>query len=79
MSKALSLKLKDEVFQEAETICGTNHRPRNAYFNDAISLYNQLWKRKLLKKRLKEESALIAENSLEVLQVFEQVEDNLGG
>ena len=78
MSKALSLKLKDEVFQEAETIRGTNHRPRNAYFNDAISLYNQLWKRKLLKKRLKEESALVAENSLEVLQVFEQIEDNLG-
>ncbi len=77
MSKALSLKLKDEVFEEAEEILRKSRRPRNAYFNEAINLYNKLWKRKLLKKILADESALVAENSLEVLQVFEQVEDKL--
>ena len=77
MSKALSLKLKDEVFQEAEEILRRSRRPRNAYFNEAISLYNKLWKRKLLKKALAEESALVAESSMEVLQAFEQVEEDL--
>jgi len=77
MSKALSLKLKDEVFEEAEEILRKSRRPRNAYFNEAINLYNKLWKRKLLKKILAEESALVSEESLEVLQAFEQIEDSL--
>ena len=77
MSKALSLKLKDEVFEEAEEILRKSRRPRNAYFNEAINLYNKLWKRKLLKKILADESALVAENSMEVLEVFEKLEDKL--
>lgn len=77
MSKAISLKLKDEVFRETEEIIRRNRRPRNAYFNEAIHLYNRLWKRKMLKKALADESSLVAENSLEVLEVFEQIEDKL--
>lgn len=77
MSKALSLKLKDEVFREAEGILRRSRRPRNAYFNEAISLYNTLWKRKLLKQALAKESALLAKDSLEVLRAFEQMEDRL--
>ena len=52
MSKALSLKLKDEVFLETEQILRRSHKPRNAYFNEAIDLYNKIWKRKILKKSL---------------------------
>lgn len=77
MSKALSLKLKDEVFQEAEEILRKNRRPRNAYFNEAINLYNKLWKRRLLKQTLAKESALVAEDSMEVLEAFEQIEDEI--
>ncbi len=77
MSKALSLKLRDEVFCETEEILRLSRRPRNAYFNEAINLYNKLWKRKLLKKALAKESALVAEESLEVLRAFEQFEDQL--
>lgn len=77
MSKALSLKLKDEVFREAEEILRKNRRPRNAYFNEAINLYNKLWKRRLLKKTLTKESALVAKDSLEVLEAFEQIEDEI--
>ena len=75
MSKALSLKLRDEVFEEAEEILRKSRRPRNAYFNEAINLYNKLWKRKLLKKTLADESALVSEESLEVLRAFEQIEE----
>jgi len=78
MSKLLSLKLQDEVFEEAEEILRQSRKPRNAYFNEAINLYNKLWKRKLLKKTLAEESAMVADESLLVLEAFELLEDELG-
>ncbi|MDA2919634.1 hypothetical protein MYX76_09120 [Desulfobacterota bacterium AH_259_B03_O07] len=77
MSKLLSLKLKDDVFIEAEEILRQNQKPRNAYYNEAINLYNKLWKRKLIKKALAEESAFVKDESLIVLEEFEQIEDEL--
>jgi len=77
MSKLLSLKLRDKVFQDAEEILRRSRKPRNAYFNEAINLYNKLWKRKLLKKILAEESAMVADESLLVLEAFELLEDEL--
>jgi hypothetical protein len=77
MSKVLSLKLKEEIFREAEEILRENKRPRNAYLNEAIDFYNKLWKRKLLKRTLTRESALVASDSLEVLHCFEEIEDEL--
>jgi predicted transcriptional regulator len=77
MSKVLSLKLKDEIFREAEEILRRNKRPRNAYLNEAVDFYNKLWKRKLLKRTLARESALVAGDSLEVLRCFEKIEDEL--
>ena len=78
MSKVLSLKLQERVYEEAEEILRRSRRARNAYFNEAIHFYNKLWKRKLLKKTLASESALVAADSLEVLEAFEQLEDELG-
>ncbi len=77
MSKLLSLKLKDDVFIEAEEILRQNQKPRNAHYNEAINLYNKLWKRKLIKNALAEESALVKDESLIVLEEFEQIEDEL--
>ena len=78
MSKLLSLKLKDQVFRETEEILKRRKEPRNAYFNEAINLYNKLWKRKLLKEKLAEESRLVSDESLLVLEEFEALEDDLG-
>jgi len=77
VSKLLSLKLRDDVFREAEKIVRKRGKPRNAYFNEAIQFYNRLWERKLLKKRLTTESALVAADSVEVLEAFEQLEDEI--
>jgi len=63
LSKALSLKLRDEVFHEAEEILRQSKRPRNAYFNEAINFYNRLWKRKLLKRTLARGEAALKEPS----------------
>ena len=77
MSKLLSLKLRDDVLREAEKIVRRSGKPRNAYFNEAIEFYNRLWERKLLKKKLRAESALVAKDSLEVLEAFEQLGDEI--
>ena len=79
MSKVLSLKLKEEVFQEVEEIVSQSRQARNAYLNEAIDFYNKLWNRKRLKRALEKESSLVAPDSLEVLEAFEQLEDEIGG
>lgn len=77
MSKPLSLKLQDRVYEEAEEILRKSRKTRNAYFNEAINLYNKLWKRKLLKRALAAESVLVAADSMELLETFERLEDEL--
>ena len=77
MSKVLSLKLKDDIYQETERILKHSKKPRNAYFNEAIDLYNKVWNRKQLKKKLLQESRLVSEESLLVLEEFEALEDQL--
>ena len=47
MSKLLSLKLNDDVFRETEAVLREIRKPRNAYVNEAVNFYNQLWKRSL--------------------------------
>ena len=77
MSKILSLKLKDEIFEETEGILKKAKRPRNAYINDAIHFYNRLFTRKMLKSQLRKESAMVAEDSSAVLNEFEKFEEDL--
>ena len=75
MSKALSLKLKDDIFKEVEEITHHIDIPRNAYINMAIDYYNKLNKRKKLKNKLLQESVSVRNNSLEILREFEKFED----
>lgn len=77
MSKTLSLKMRDDVFAETEDVIGTMHTSRNAYINDALSFYNKFMKRRVLKQRLKRESLLVSETSLEALRELELIEDKL--
>ena len=74
MSKALSLKLQDDIFEEVEAITRLNHIPRNTYINKALALYNQINKRKSLREKLKVESRLVGESSLAILKEFEAIE-----
>jgi hypothetical protein len=79
MSKNLSLKLKDEIFEETERVLKKIKRPRNAYINEAIHFYNRLFTRKTLKNQLQKESAMVAEDSMAVLEEFEKFEEGLLG
>lgn len=79
MSKALSLKLQDDIFKETEELTRQTHTPRNAYINKAVAYYNRLQKKMILKKQIAKSSHLVRENSMEVLHEFEALEDEIPG
>ena len=79
MSKNLSLKLQDEIFEETEQVLRKVKRPRNAYINEAIHFYNKLMSRRLLKNKLIRESNIVAADSMAVLKEFEKFEEGLPG
>ena len=69
--KLLSLKLKDEIFQEVEEVVKKFNIPRNAYINEALDFYNKVNRRRLLKKQLSKEVGMVRATSMEVLREFE--------
>ena len=73
--KTLSLKLDDNIFDEAEEITSKLNLARHRYINDAVNIYNLFNKRRLLKKQLLKESKLTIKDSMEVLQEFEKLMD----
>lgn len=77
MSKLISLKIKDNIFQDVEDITKKRKIPRNAYINQALEFYNKFNTRANLKKQLQFESDLVKHNSLEVLEEFEKLEDEI--
>ncbi len=77
MSKTLSLKLQDSIFEETEVITQKLKMPRNGYINAAVAFYNKLKKRALLQKELALESKLVRDESLAILETFESFEDDI--
>lgn len=74
--KNLSLKLEDNIFSETEEIIGHLNKKRNKYINEAVSYYNRLYKRKLMKNQLLEESRAVYANSLDTLAEFDGIDDD---
>lgn len=77
MSKALSLKLQDSVFEDVEAILKDIGKPRNRYINEALVFYNRLIRRKQLKAKLIDESNLLKGNSMSILHELEEIEDEI--
>jgi len=73
--KTLSLKLDDAVFEETEEVLSELKVARNRYITEALKLYNQYNKRRVLKKKLAKESVLLRQSSAEVLAEFEKLAD----
>ncbi len=72
--KNVSLKIDDAIFGETEKILSSLKKPRNRYINEAIAYYNRLQKRKLLEKKLKNESIKVQKDSMSVLNDFEEID-----
>ena len=73
--KTLSLKLDDDIYNEAEKITSKMNLARNRYINEAVSIYNLFNKRRLLKKQLEKESKLTRKDSMDILHEFEKMMD----
>ncbi len=71
--KTVSLKIDDSIFGETEKILSGINMPRNRYINEALSYYNKVQKRRLLEQRLKIESEMVREDSMETLKEFENL------
>ncbi|HPH15583.1 MAG TPA: hypothetical protein PK029_00305 [Bacteroidales bacterium] len=72
--KTVSLKIDDSIFGETENILSRINIPRNRYINEAIEFYNKIQKRKILEKRLKAESILVENETMQVLKEFENID-----
>ena len=73
--KTLSLKLDDVIFNDTEIITSKLKLARNRYINEAVSIYNAVNKRRLLKAQLLKESKLTSKDSMNILQEFEKFMD----
>jgi len=72
--KTILLKLDDSTYGETESILTRIRKPRNRYINEAVAFYNKYQKRQLIEKQLKDESNLVKEESMRVLNEFESLE-----
>ena len=77
MSKAISVKLGNDIFEAAEQTIKQLNIPRNAYINKAVDFYTRIQNRKLIKEQLQRESQIVSDNSLSLLREFEILEDNI--
>lgn len=73
--KILSLKLDDNIFNDTESVLSRIKKSRNRYINEAVDFYNKINKRKLIARKLAQESKLVGSESLNVLSEFEKLED----
>ena len=72
--KTVSLKIEETIFEETEKILLKIKKPRNRYINEAIAFYNKHQKRNMIEKRLKKESEMVQEESMNVLRDFEEID-----
>ncbi len=73
--KTLSLKLDDIVYEETEQLLEKIKKPRNRYINEALQYYNRIQKRKIISELLVLESKLVCEESMNVLNEFENLDE----
>jgi 3-methyladenine DNA glycosylase AlkD len=73
--KTLSLKLDEIVYEETEKLLEKIKKPINRYINEALHYYNQIQKKKIISDQLMKESKLVSDESMNVLNEFEKLED----
>ena len=73
--KTLSLRLDEMVYEETEKLLEKIKKPRNRYINEALHYYNQIQKKKIISEQLMKESKLVSDESMNVLNEFEKLED----
>ena len=75
--KAISLKIKDDIFEDLEKLVKEGHLSRNAYINKALELYNKINRKRKWREQLRKASKLVGAHSLEVLKEIENIDPHL--
>jgi predicted transcriptional regulator len=75
MMKSISVKIDEKIFKDTDEISSALKLPRNSYIHDALTFYNKYNKRQILKEKLKRESSLAKQVSMQILAIFEQLDD----
>ncbi len=73
--KTVSLKLDVIVYEETEPLLKKIKKPRNRYINEALQFYHHIQKKKIISEQLAIESKLVSDESMNVLNEFEKLED----
>ena len=63
-----------QFFGETENIVAFMKKPRNRYINEAIAFYNKHHKQQFLERKLKKESDLVKDESMNILNEFEDID-----
>jgi metal-responsive CopG/Arc/MetJ family transcriptional regulator len=71
MSKAISLKIEDQIFHKTEELISELKISRNKYINDALENYNRMKEKEKINALLVKASILVRDNNIEVMQDFE--------
>lgn len=71
MSKAISLKIEDQIFDKTEALISELKISRNKYINDALENYNRMKEMEKVNALLVKASILVRDNSIEVMKDFE--------
>lgn len=77
MSHALSLKLQENIFHETERLRKADDIPRNTYINQALEFFNKYNRKRMLRKQLAKECALVKDDNLRILKEFEGLDEHL--
>jgi len=72
--KVISLNIDEIIFNETEKIVALMEKPRNRYINEAIDFYNKHQQRAMLEKMLQKESEIVREDSMNILNDFEEID-----
>lgn len=72
--KVISLNLDETIFNETEKIVAVIKKSRNRYINEAIDFYNRYQQRVILERRLQMESENVREDSMNILNDFEEID-----
>ncbi|MCK4748189.1 MAG: hypothetical protein KAT15_14165, partial [Bacteroidales bacterium] len=62
------------IFSETEKILSLMKKSRSKYINEAIDFYNKHQRRLILENKLRIESGIVGEESLNILRDFEEID-----
>lgn len=74
--KSISLRIDESILSQTDHLSEYVKSTRNNYINEAIAYYNKIQGQRLLAEKLRKESLLVRNDSMQVLSEFEQLRDN---